>query len=74
MGLLVDLALSVRGRDGGDIQADSMTVAEETAIGEWLARIEETDPAIITYVVNSCRSDPGARAYFLRHAAGDYLH
>lgn len=74
MGLLVDLALSVRERDGGDNQGDCMSAPEETAIRDWLARIEETDLAIITYVVNSCRADPGARAYFLRHANGDYLH
>jgi hypothetical protein len=41
---------------------------EEVAIREWLAYIEETDPEIIAEVVDKCRADTGARAYFLRRA------
>lgn len=67
-----DLPVQVDDAGHGCGLGDSMTHAEATEIRAWLARIEETDPAIITYVLHSCRTDSGARAYFLRHAAGDY--
>jgi hypothetical protein len=45
-----------------------MTCEEETAIRAWLAHIEETDADIIAEVLNQCRADAEARAYFLRRA------
>ena len=38
---------------------------DETAIREWLADIEETDPTIIADVLNQCRTDSDARGYFV---------
>ena len=73
MGILLDLARSAPQRTG-EVQPEPMTRTEEAAIREWLARIDETDPAITAYLINSCRTDPGARAYFLRYANGEYLH
>ncbi|MCC7080112.1 MAG: hypothetical protein IT530_05515 [Burkholderiales bacterium] len=46
-----------------------MTAADETAIRGWLARIDETDAAIIAEVLSRCRRDAEARDYFLRRAA-----
>lgn len=43
-----------------------LTAADESVIRRWLAHIEEDDPAIITEVLNKCRADPDALAYFLR--------
>lgn len=48
--------------------ATAMTAEEETAIRAWLAHIEETDADIIAQVLNQCRADLEARAYFLRRA------
>jgi hypothetical protein len=42
--------------------------APEAAIRSWLARIGETDPAVIDDVLGKCDVDPDARAYFLRRA------
>lgn len=47
---------------------------ELAAITDWLNQIEERDPAIVAYLLNSCRTDPSARAYFLRHVRGEFLH
>ena len=41
---------------------------EETSIRAWLTHIEETDPAIITEVLDECRSDPKSRRYFLQRS------
>ena len=41
---------------------------EEAAIRAWLDHIDETDPAIITELLNKCNADKGARAYFPRRA------
>ena len=46
----------------------AMTAEEEMAIRAWLAHIEETDADIIAEVLNQCRADVEARAYFLRRA------
>lgn len=46
----------------------ALTAEEETAIRGWLAHIEETDADIITEVLNQCRNNVEARAYFLRRA------
>lgn len=48
--------------------APAMTTEQETAIRAWLAHIEETDANTIAEVVNQCRADLEARAYFLRRA------
>ncbi|MFO1352590.1 MAG: hypothetical protein U1F68_18735 [Gammaproteobacteria bacterium] len=48
--------------------ATAMTAEEETAIRAWLAHIEETDADIIAEVLNQCRADVKARAYFLRRS------
>lgn len=48
--------------------AAAMTREEETAIRAWLAHIEEADVDIIAEVLNQCRADVDARAYFLRRA------
>jgi hypothetical protein len=45
-----------------------MTTEEETVIRAWLARIEESDPAIIAEVLTRCREDSDARAYFVGRA------
>jgi hypothetical protein len=41
---------------------------EEENIRAWLAYIEETDPEIITEVVDKCRDDLEARRYFLKRS------
>jgi hypothetical protein len=41
---------------------------EESNIRAWLTYIEETDPAIITEVVDKCRNDLEARRYFLKRS------
>jgi len=46
-----------------------MTPREESAIRAWLAHIEETDPAIIAHLLDKCRTDADARAYFIGRAA-----
>jgi len=46
-----------------------MTACQELAIRDWLARIEETDPATIAEVMDKCRRDADARAYFVGRAA-----
>lgn len=48
--------------------ASPLTTREETAIREWLASIEETDPAIIADVLNQCRADEDAHTYFIQRA------
>jgi hypothetical protein len=40
----------------------------EAAILAWLSAIGETDPVTIGEVIDSCRSDAGARAYFIERA------
>ena len=45
-----------------------MSQAQETAIRAWLDHIEEDDPAIIAEVLDKCRTDPEALAYFSRRA------
>lgn len=46
-----------------------LTATAENAIRAWLAHISETDPAAITEVLDRCRKDAQARAYFLRRAS-----
>ncbi len=50
------------------VSAPTMTAVQETAIRVWLAHIEESDADIIADVLNQCRADVEARAYFLRRA------
>lgn len=40
----------------------------KTAISDWLCRIEESDPEIISEVMRRCETDPEARTYFLTRA------
>lgn len=51
------------GKDFSDITP--MTKEEETKIHSWLAYIEETDQEIIAEVLEKCRTDREARAYFI---------
>ncbi len=46
-----------------------MTTDEEAAILDWLDRIDEHDPVTIGEVIDRCRSDLEARAYFLNRAS-----
>ncbi len=41
---------------------------EESNIRDWLAHIDETDPAIIAEVVDKCRNDLKARRYFMKRS------
>jgi hypothetical protein len=52
--------------DDVDEAAIPMTQEEEAAIRAWLARIEETDPAIIADVLDKCRADFNERKILLR--------
>ena len=45
-----------------------LSADEESRIRAWLTYIEETDSEIIADVLDKCRSDNGARVYFLRGA------
>jgi hypothetical protein len=66
MGALLDLALkAARSSEEG---------AEMIAITEWLDQIGERDPVIREHLLRQCRDDPAARAYFLRHARGEFIH
>jgi hypothetical protein len=51
-----------------ELSINSLAANEETAILAWLASIDETDPAMIVETLDSCRSDPEAKAYFLGRA------
>lgn len=48
--------------------SQAMTAEEENSILRWLMRIEETDPAIIDFVISKCRMDVDALDYFLGRA------
>ncbi|MDA1357872.1 MAG: hypothetical protein O3A94_16600 [Proteobacteria bacterium] len=48
-----------------------MTAREETAVREWLALIEETDPATVAEVIGKCQRDADAREYFTGRAAAE---
>lgn len=48
-----------------------MTVDEESAIREWLALIEETDPAAIVEVIDQCQRNADERDYFIGRAAAE---
>lgn len=48
-----------------------LTASEETAIREWLALIEETDPATNAEVIERCKRDAAALDYFTGRAAAD---
>jgi hypothetical protein len=41
---------------------------EESSIRPWLAHIEETDPTIITEVLDKCRDELDARRYVLKRS------
>ena len=50
---------------------EPLNAAQETAIRARLAAIGETDPAIIAEVIQRCRQDVDARAYFTGRAAAE---
>lgn len=45
-----------------------LSLDEETCIRAWLTHIEETDPDIITEVLNKCRDEQDARWYYLNRS------
>lgn len=59
-----EIVAALSANDGPALPAD-----EETRIRAWLAAIGETDPDVITEVINGCRRDADVRAYFLWRAA-----
>lgn len=46
-----------------------MTAEDETEIRDWLAHIQETDPAMVADVLVRCEHDPRAREYTLKQAS-----
>ena len=46
----------------------ALGLQDETATRTWLAHIEETDSDLIEGVLEQCRADPEACAYFLHRA------
>lgn len=63
------MAVTAVPKPGATKNYRTVTIAEDAAIRGWLARIEETDEAIINLVVEQCRSDADALRYFLLRAA-----
>lgn len=59
------VAESQESQGGQPVKATPMTAEEEQAIRAWLIHIDEDDPAIIAEVLDKCRDNPEARAYFL---------
>ena len=51
--------------------SEPLIANDEIAIHEWLALIEETDPATIAEVIAQCRQDADARDYFRERAAAE---
>jgi hypothetical protein len=49
----------------------AMSMSEVQTLLEWLARIEETDQAVIDGVLRDCRHDVKTRAFFLNLATED---
>ena len=47
---------------------EPLTLTEETAVRAWLAYVDENDSGEIITVVNKCRRNVDARAYFLARA------
>ena len=45
-----------------------MTASEEKMVRDWLRRIEEFDAPTISDVINRCRNDLTAKAYFIKRA------
>ena len=48
-----------------------LTASEETVIRAWLGLIDETDPLIISEVIDQCRRDADARDYFIGRTLAD---
>ncbi|MBN8518470.1 MAG: hypothetical protein J5X22_05135 [Candidatus Accumulibacter sp.] len=62
-------ALAAEPIEPGRRQPDTLLAAEEeTAIQTWLASIGENDTSMIVEVIERCRHDDGARAYYLGRA------
>jgi hypothetical protein len=51
----------------------SLTAIEETAIREWLTKIDETDKAAIEEVIHQCQVNADARSYYIEVATSDKL-
>jgi hypothetical protein len=51
--------------------AAPLTPDEEKTIRHLLVRIGETDPEVVADVIDRCRRDADARAYFLERAAAE---
>ena len=47
---------------------EPLTSKELVDVRRWLYRINETDPDTIEMVMEQCRTDPEAKAYFLKRA------
>jgi hypothetical protein len=52
-----------------ELQSDRMSAEQETAILAWLAFIGENDIVTLGEVIEACRRDADARAYFLGRAS-----
>ena len=53
-------------RNGEDRLSRPLATGEEQAMRRWLDHIHETDPDTIEMVLEQCRTDPEAKAYFLK--------
>jgi hypothetical protein len=51
--------------------AAPLTASEETVIRAWLGLIDETDPLIISEVIDQCQRDADARNYFIGRTLAD---
>ncbi len=60
-------------KEGQTIRQPSapLSAEAETAVRDWLALIEETDPAIIAEVIGQCERDAEALDYFTGRAAAE---
>ena len=54
--------------DGETRLSRPLSTGEEQAVRRWLDHIHETDHDTIEMVLEQCRTDPEAKAYFLKRA------
>ena len=64
-------ALQQAENDPADKPISILSSQGETVIIAWLAAIGETDPVTIGEVIDRCRSDVEARAYFIGRAVAE---
>ncbi|MBZ0071432.1 MAG: hypothetical protein K8I04_06875 [Gammaproteobacteria bacterium] len=62
--------LDVLRRELTEQPGTDLSVEDEAAIRDWLARIEEDDEEIIAETIERCRTSAAARLFFLSVAAG----